>query len=245
MALMRSKKLFRQVFEFKETRCTIISDSENAIEAAISSIKSNRKQLEQYIRSHPKFLYSLEPVHVAKGPRVAKLMAEAAEKADVGPMAAVAGVLADLAVEKMVSKGAEVAVLENGGEAYAVSNTVIDIALSAGDAPLSRQMGFRLEEFPIGIATSSGVFSHALSFGDAEAVTIFAENAGLADAAATAVGNLVRGDDRREAIESGICKALSIKGVSGVLILYKEMVGKAGRLPRIIKVNAVDEMSKS
>jgi len=244
MVLVKSKNLFKQVFEFKETRCTIIADNESAIKAAISSIKSNRKRLERYIRKYPKFLYSLEPVHVDKGPKIAKLMAEASEKADVGPMAAVAGVLADLAVEKMVLKGAEVAVVENGGEAYAVSNMPIDVALLAGDSPLSKQIGFRLENFPVGVATSSGVFSHALSFGDAEAVTVFAENAGLADAVATAVGNLVRGDDYRGAIERGIDKALSIKGVSGVLILYKGMVGKAGQIPRMIKVNAADEASK-
>jgi len=241
MVLIESKNLFKQVFECKETRCTIIADSESAIKAAISSIKSNRKHLERYIRSHPKFLYSLEPVHVGKGPKIAKLMAEASEKADVGPMAAVAGVLADLAVEKMLLKGAEVAVIENGGEAYAVSNRPIDIALLAGDSPLSKHIGFRLENFPIGVATSSGVFSHALSFGDAEAVTIFAENAGLADAVATAVGNLVKGDDRSGAIERGINKALSVKGVKGVFILYREMVGKGGEIPQIIGVNAVDE----
>jgi hypothetical protein len=243
MVRIKLKNLFKRVFECKETRCTIIADSESAIKAAISSIKFNRKLLERYIRSHPKFLYSLEPVHVDKSPRVAKLMAEAAEKADVGPMAAVAGVLADLAVERMVLKGTKIAVVENGGEAYAVSNRPIDVVLVAGDSPLSKQIGFRLENFPVGVATSSGVFSHALSFGDAEAVTIFAEDAGLADAVATAVGNLVRGNDCREAIECGINKALSIKGVSGVLILYKGMVGKAGQIPRIIKVNAADEVS--
>ena len=50
-----------------------------------------------------------------------------------------------------------------------------------------------LTEFPIGVATSSGRFSHALSFGDAEAATVFCKNASLADAAATAVGNVVKG----------------------------------------------------
>jgi len=229
-------RTLRRVFNYKETRCTITSDSETAIDAAISSIKYRRTQLEEYIRNHPKFFCSLLPIEVSEGPSVAKLMAEAAEKANVGPMAAVAGVLADLAVEAMISKGAKVAVVEDGGEAYAISKRPVDVVLVAGDTPLSRHLGFRLERFPIGVATSSGLFSHALSFGEAEAVTIFAENAGLADAAATAVCNVVRGDDRRKAIERGITKALSIKGVKGVFILYGGLVGKAGQVPKIIKV---------
>ena len=237
MSLMKTKNLFKQDFQCKESMCTIISDKEDAIEAAISSIKSHREQLEKYIQDHPKFLYSLEPIHVDKGPKIAKLMAEAAEKAGVGPMAAVAGVLADLAVEDMVLNGAKVAVVENGGEAYAISNRPIDIALSAGDSPLSKRIGFRLEHFPMGIATSSGLFSHALSFGEAEAVTIFAENAGLADAVATAVGNLMKGDDHRGAIELGLNRGLSISGVKGVFIIYREMIGRAGQVPLIIRIN--------
>lgn len=237
VSLTKPKNLFKQDFQCKESKCTIISDKEDAIKAAILSIKSHREQLEKYIRGHPKFLYSLQPIHVDKGPKIVKLMAEAAEKAGVGPMAAVAGVLADLAVEDMVLNGAKVAVVENGGEACAVSNRPIDIALSAGDSPLSKQLGFRLVRFPMGIATSSGLFSHALSLGEAEAVTIFAKNAGLADAVATAVGNLVKGDDYRGAIELGLNRGLSINGVVGVFILYREMVGRAGQVPLIIGIN--------
>lgn len=237
MISTESTGLFKQAFEHKESRGIIISDSEDAIKAAISSIKLHRKELEKYIHEHPKFLYALQPVHVCNGPDVARLMAEATEKAGVGPMAAVAGVLADLAVEEMVRMGAEVAIAENGGETSLVSNRPMDVALSAGDAPLSKRVGFRLERFPTGVATSSGLYSHALSFGESEAVTIFAENAGLADAAATAVGNIVKGDDQRGAIERGIERALSIDGIKGAFIIYRGMVGMGGEVPLIIGVN--------
>lgn len=234
---MKTKNLFKQAFQFKETNCTIIADDESAINTAVSSIKYHRKQLEKYIQNHPKFLYSLQPVPVNKGPKIVRLMAEASEKANVGPMAAVAGVLADLAVEDMTLAGGEVAVVENGGEVSAISNQPVDIALSAGDSLLSRQIGFRLEKFPVGVATSSGLFSHALSFGEAEAATVFAVNAGVADAAATAVGNLIKGDDCRGAVERGIKEALDIQGVKGVFILYRGIVGKAGQVPQLIKVS--------
>jgi ApbE superfamily uncharacterized protein (UPF0280 family) len=151
-------------------------------------------------------------------------------------MAAVAGVLADLAVKDMVREGCEVAVVENGGEVSAVSNMTIDVALAAGDAPLSKRFGFRLTDFPAGIATSSGRFSHALSFGDAEAATVFCRDAGLADTVATAVGNVVKGEDCQKAIQAGINRALSIQGVEGVLIIYKGLTGTAGKIPQIIRV---------
>ena len=231
------KGLFRRVFELKDSRGTIIADKENAIDVAVESIRRNRELLENFAESHRLFLESLKPVKVPAEPLVAKLMAEAALKAGVGPMAAVAGILADLAVADMVAEGCRIAVVEDGGEVSAVSKEPIDVAVGVGDAPLSNRFGFRLTEFPVGIATSSGVFSHALSFGDAEAATIFCGSAGLADAAATAVGNVVKGDDVQAAIHRGIERAVSIQGVKSALIIYKGFVGTAGKIPQIIKID--------
>ena len=232
----KATPLLKQPFRYKETRGTIITDSKRALDVAKLAIKRNREQLEKYIQQHPTFLYSLEPVQINRGPEVVKRMAEASEEAGVGPMAAVAGVLADLAVEAMIQSGAEVAVVEDGGEASAMSTMPIDVALSAGHSLLSKRIGFRLKSFPVGVATSSGKYSHALSFGDADAATIFAQNAGLADATATAVGNVVKGSDECEAIKQGICRAKSIRGVKGVFILYEGKVGKAGEVPEIIGI---------
>ena len=229
--------MFKEAFQVKETQCIIIADKEQGIKTAVASLARNRKTLEEYAKPNPLFLYTLEPVVAPAKPLVARLMAEAAEKANVGPMAAVAGVLADLAVKDMIADGCRVAVVENGGEVSAVSDRPVDVALAAGDTPLSKRFGFRLTEFPIGVATSSGRFSHALSFGDAEAATVFCRDAGLADAAATAVGNVVKGEDCEAAVQRGIDKALSIEGVEGVLIIYKGFTGTAGKIPQIIKVN--------
>ncbi|MCX8154075.1 MAG: UPF0280 family protein [Candidatus Bathyarchaeota archaeon] len=232
------KSLLKESFIFKESRCMIIADKPEGIQAAKASIRQHRCKLEDYIKTNPKFFYSLAPVPVPRKPLIARLMAKAAEKANVGPMASVAGILADLAVKAMLRVGCKVAVVENGGEISAMANVPIDVAVAVGDTPLSKKFGFRLTEFPIGVATSSGRFSHALSFGDADAVTIFCKNAGLADAAATAVCNVVKGEDHQAAIQVGINKALSIQGVAGVLIIYRGFAGTAGKIPQIIKVNS-------
>jgi hypothetical protein len=233
--------LRRLKLQLKESRCTIITDKQEALEAAVSSIKSHREKLEEYIIQFPVFKMALGPIELEEGPEAARLMAEASRRAGVGPMAAVAGVLADLAVSDMLVTGAKVAVVENGGEAYLVSERPIDIAIQAGKTPLSRRVGFRLEEFPIGVATSSGLFSHALSFGEAEAVTIFGENAGIADAAATTVANVVKGEDEQKTIEKAVELGISIEGVQGVFIIYRGHVGLGGKLPTIMGVTPEEE----
>lgn len=236
LMIILTRNLIKKKFSINETVCTLIADKHEAIKVAEETILYHRKQLESYVKNHAEFLYSLKPLKIVNGPKVVRLMALASAKAGVGPMASVAGVLADLAVEAMIASGAKTAVVENGGEIAAISETPVDVALIAGDSPLSGRLGFRIEKFPVGVATSSGVYGHALSFGKAEAVTIFARNASLADAAATAVCNVVRGDNPDQAIRKGIKKAMSIKGVEGVLILYKGKVALAGEIPKIINI---------
>ena len=88
-----TRQLLKESFTHKESQCTLISDQQAAIQAAKESIKRDYLELELYVRANPKFLHTLTPVPVPDKPLVAKLMAEAAQKADVGPMAAVAGAI--------------------------------------------------------------------------------------------------------------------------------------------------------
>ncbi|MEM2280536.1 MAG: UPF0280 family protein [Candidatus Bathyarchaeia archaeon] len=233
--------LFRKSFSIKETRCTIITDRREAVQAAEETIVYHRKQLESYVKMHADFLYSIKPLEIADGPEIVRLMASASAKADVGPMASVAGAIADLAVEAMLACGAKTAIVENGGEISAMSESPVDVALFAGKSPLSGKLGFRIDKFPAGVATSSGVYGHALSFGEAEAVTVFAKSACLADAAATAICNVVRGENPDQAVKRSVEKAWTIDGVEGVLIIYKGKVALAGEIPKLIDLcNEID-----
>jgi hypothetical protein len=200
--------------------------------------------LEEYINDYPRFKHSFKPVEIKEGPIVVTRMAEAAKRSGVGPMAAVAGVLADLAVIEMIQLGARVAVVENGGEASIVTEGPIDIALQAGNSELSRRIGFRIPKGRLGLATSSGLYSHAWSFGDAEAVTIFADDAGTADAVATSVGNIIKGDEPEKVIQEGIDLALEISGVHGAFIIYRGKAGIGGRIPQLIKIEPSTEGRK-
>ncbi|MGQ9639607.1 MAG: UPF0280 family protein [Candidatus Bathyarchaeia archaeon] len=215
------------------------TDLYDAAEAAFNSIKSNRRILKRYIKNYPEFLYVLEPIPVERdASEIVIRMAEAAERAKVGPMAAVAGALADVAAERMVREGASIAVVENGGEISAKNDLDLKIAIYAGKSPLSGRLGFRLlpKDLPAGVATSSGTVGHALSFGFADSATVFAENAALADAAATAVGNAVSTGDVCSSISAGLEVAMRIKGVWGALVIKGGHVGVTGHLPTLLMV---------
>ena len=237
MLTITTRGLLKRPFNLKETSCTILTDREYYFKVAEASIRKHRSELEEYIKIFHEFKFSLAPFKVKDAPQSVTRMANAGSRAGVGPLAAVAGVIADLAVEDMVAAGAKVAVIEDGGEAYLISDRPIDIALKAGESELSKRVGFRFTEFPVGVATSSGLYSHALSFGVAEAATVFAENSGIADAAAPAVGNVILGDDVDGVIQKGINVGLAIEGVHGIFIFYKGKVGMGGKLPEIIGID--------
>lgn len=223
-----------------QTSVLIETDLKEAVEAALKAVYLHRLRLENYISRNPMFLLSLEPVEVLdEAPEVVKRMASAAHAANVGPMAAVAGALADLMVEAMASTRAEVMVVENGGEVSALSRRPVNVRVYAGStASLSGRVGFRLQpwDMPVGVGTSSATLGRGLSFGEADSATVFAVNAAVADAAATSVCNAVMGSDVEESIQRGLRTARTIPGVHGALIARGGFVGSVGKVPELIEV---------
>ncbi|MFX1391509.1 MAG: UPF0280 family protein [Promethearchaeota archaeon] len=240
-------KIYKTHFLEKESDVSIISDSKLAINYAKESFYFHRNILEQYIKKNKRFLTSFSPLKVKTSQKIIKIMADAAEICDVGPMAAVAGALSDLMRESMktqknVSKNetsqCNVALVENGGEISVDSQKPMKIALYAGDNELNLNLGFLIkkEDCPFGIGTSSATVGHAISLGLADAVTIFAENAALADAAATKVCNMVKGRDVEKSIKKGLDVIDDINGVTGAFISREDKVGQVGKIPQLIKI---------
>ena len=212
-----------------------------AIDAAIESIRRNRLELETYIKLKPSFAIALEPVTVdPTAPLIVLIMADAASKAGVGPMAAVAGGLADLAVEAMREVGSRTSIVEDGGEVSAVSDEPFIVGLYAGRNALGKGLGFKIKpsDCPIGVATSSATVSRAVSFGEADAATIFADNAADADAAATAICNSVVGEDLEESLRLGLETAKKMSFVRGAIIVRGDYVGSVGWVPALVKVDS-------
>jgi len=222
-----------------ESRIHLRSDSEEAMIGFLSDIRRHREDLRNYIRRYPDFQYALEPVRIAeRAPRIVRKMAESSRIAGVGPMASVAGALADLGLESMLKYGAKTAVIENGGEIAAITERPISVNIVSSNLDLSGRIGFYVtrEDCPVGIATSSSKTDHAISFGEADSVTVIADEASLADAAATAICNSVRDNDPRASIERGLLRSMEIRGLRGALIIREGLVGSAGKFPKIIKI---------
>lgn len=222
-----------------ESKIHMKSDRRGALLKAIEDIKHHREMLLRYIRSHSEFQYALRPVKVEDdAPIVVRRMTESSKRAEVGPMASVAGTLADLGLESMLEYGVRVAVVENGGEIAAYTEQPISVTILSSSLDFSGKIGFYItrEDCRLGIATSSSKTEGAISFGEADSVTVVAENASLADAAATAVCNSVLGSDVKGSIQQGLQRCLKIPGVRGAIIIREGQAGLTGRLPRIVRV---------
>jgi ApbE superfamily uncharacterized protein (UPF0280 family) len=152
-----------------------------------------RDLLERYIEQHPAFLTSLEPIAVEdNAPGIVTEMAEAARKAGVGPMAAVAGAIAEFVGNELLAFSPEI-IIENGGDIYLKSLKKRLIGIYAGKSLLTGKIALEISggDTPMGICTSSGTVGHSLSFGKADAAIVLSKSATLADAAATAIGNII------------------------------------------------------
>jgi uncharacterized protein len=188
-----------------------------------------RQQLEDYIKKRDEFRTSLKPLPTPEdAPRIVKDMVEAGQKANVGPMAAVAGAIAEFVGKELLEFSPEI-IIENGGDIFLKINTLKVVGIYAGQSPLTGKIGLEInpQDTPLGICTSSGTVGHSLSFGNADAVVIVAESATLADAAATAVCNMVKKPDD---INSAIASGRNINGIKGIIIIMGGDIGVWGSL---------------
>ena len=222
-----------------ESDVTVISEKNKYIKRGFSVLHSARKRLKGYIAQHPEFEKSYDPLSVMSEEPVIRRMSQASELTGVGPMAGVAGVLADLMSEAMLEAGASIAVVENGGEIMITSSDDIYIGLFSLTTILKGTVGFLFKggSPPVGLGTSSGTFGHATSLGEADTVTVFAANAGIADAAATRIANAVKGEDIEDSIEKGLAVAEELDIVRGVFIGRSELIGTYGDLPELISID--------
>jgi ApbE superfamily uncharacterized protein (UPF0280 family) len=228
--------MIRAPFVFRETIATILADKAEHIDAAKSGMLAARNVLEAYIARDPFFLATIEPYVPDSDEVVITRMARASQKAGVGPMAAVAGTIAWSGVEAMADAGAGFGVIDNGGDIALVSDRPVRVGVHAGEARLSDRIAFVVppQEKILGICTSSATVGHSLSFGIADAVTIFSHDVSLADAWATSVCNQIRPDDQ------AILKQVNPDEVAGVFAIMGETLVKWGNLPPLVSA-VVDE----
>lgn len=226
--------MYTKKFEHKDTILEVKADRDIG-DFVGKSIVERRQELDAYITRDRGFQVSFEPVKLKpRAPEIARIMAAAAEKAGVGPMAAIAGAVSELLVREAVKEGVRWIIAENGGDICLYGDRDFVISLHAGESPLSNKIGFSLNpgKKAYGVCTSSASVGHSISLGKSDAVTVFARSATVADAFATAIGNNVR--EVKDGIE--FAKEFIGNGIDGVVIIKGSEIGKVGRLPEIVRV---------
>jgi ApbE superfamily uncharacterized protein (UPF0280 family) len=206
-----------------------IRSRRNLKDKALDSVLKHRRSLESYIGQHPLFLTTLEPYRAEAGaPVIVKEMARISQLADVGPMAAVAGAIAEAVGRDLLAYSPEV-IVENGGDIFLRTSKKRLVGIYAGQSSFTKSIALEImpRETPLGICTSSGTVGHSLSLGCADAVIVLSPSTALADAVATALGNIVKGaDDIPRAIE----KAESIEGLRGLVVIVGDKMGVWGKV---------------
>lgn len=201
----------------------------NLSDKALDSVLKHRASLENYIEHHPLFLTTLEPYQAeAEAPAIVKEMARVSQLTGVGPMAAVAGAIAEAVGKDLLVFSPEV-IVENGGDVFLRISKRRLVGIYAGQSCFTNKIALEIVPggTPLGICTSSGTVGHSLSLGRADAVIALSPSAALADAAATALGNIVSSpDDIPKAIE----KAQTISGLQGVVVIVGDKMGAWGKV---------------
>jgi hypothetical protein len=202
----------------------------NLSRKAFRALQKYRDSLERYIAGHADFLTSLEPVSVEEdAPQIVKSMAEAANRVGVGPMAAVAGAIAESVGAELTPLSREV-IVENGGDIFMKTTKTRAIGVYAGEpSPFTGKIALEIPPtgMPLGICTSSGTVGHSLSFGTSDACIVISRSTALADAAATAIGNRIRSADD---ISAGVEFARSVEGITGVVLIKDDRIGFWGEV---------------
>jgi len=222
--------MIREPFRFRETIATILADKPEHVTAAKQGMLTARQALEAYIARDPFFLSTFNPYTPDSDEEIIVRMASATRIAGVGPMAAVAGAIAWAGVEAMVDAGAVFGVIDNGGDIAIVSDRTIRVGVHAGQAVISNRIAFVVppQEKILGICTSSSTVGPSISFGIADAVTLFSHDVALADAWATSVCNQIRPDNQ------SILDVLNPDEVIGVFAIMGDSLVTWGHLPPLV-----------
>jgi len=192
-----------------------------------------RGQIESYINSHPLFKKTLLPYpQDEEAPEIIYSMIQVTRLCKVGPMAAVAGAIAEFVGKELLNYSSEV-IVENGGDIFIKSNKVRKVSIFAGRSPFSQRIILKIgaQENYIGICTSSGTVGPSLSFGKADAVTVISDSVLLADAVATSVGNIIKSE---KDIPEALVYARKIKGIKGVVIIKDDKMGLWGDINFVV-----------
>ena len=200
-----------------------------------------RYKLKNYIARNPDFKLALEPIKIPTNEDldlIVRKMYESSIRADVGPMACVAGTISELSLDYLVKKDSKYSIVENGGDIALVNDEKVICGIYSNNMVLGNNIGFeiRARKKPLGICTSSGKIGHSISFGQSDSVTVISKSPSLADGLATRIANDTYGETSEDKVARALETAENFKEFfDGALIISQDNIGTIGKIPRIVE----------
>ncbi|MBD3293365.1 MAG: UPF0280 family protein [Armatimonadia bacterium] len=207
-----------------ETDLMVLAERELRDEARAAA-REARRQIQSHGALRPEFLSARRPLPVEEpAPDIVFAMYGAGRAAGTGPMAAVAGAVAEHVARALSELSSEV-IVENGGDLFLITQRERLVAVSAPGSPMDGRMALVVPPGERGICTSSGTLGHSASAGRADAVVIAAPKGAVADAVATAAANRVTSPDD---IQAAVDFARGTAELEHVLIICGDALGTWG-----------------
>lgn len=235
--------MYFQEIDLEETHIRLRTDLKNHdLKRYIYKI---RYDLKNYILRNPDFRISLEPLKIVDEnlDLIVRTMHESSIKADVGPMACVAGTISELSVKYLIENDSKYSIVENGGDIAMINDEKVICGIYSNNEVLGNRIGFEISarKKPLGICTSSGKIGHSISFGQSDSVTVIADSPSTADGLATRIANSVTGNTSESRVSNALETAEEFREFfKGVLIISDENIGTVGKLPKIVETPQFD-----
>ena len=220
-AVCNPKGLVKFRVTIEESDLLIIAEK-NLKKEVTQELKKQREILKEFIRENPEFYYTFSPLKINSEKEIIRLMSESSLLTKTGPMASVAGAVAEIIGKKLLLYSSEV-IVENGGDIFLKMNREATVGIYAGNSPFSMKIGIKIppSETPVGIATSSGKIGHSFSYGKADSVTVISSSSTFSDGAATYFGNIVKEPSDFKRVKEELLNFPFIRGI--LVIVGKEL----------------------
>jgi len=181
--------------------------------------------VENYAAQNPSFLKSFIPLEKDENaPEIIRQMLDAAFEAKTGPMASVAGAIAEALVMNVVEKF-ETLIIENGGDIFLYSVNDVTCGFYTGTDFDNFGIFIKKSFMPCGISSSSAKIGHSLSFGASTLATVISRSGAAADAFATSLANKIRSEDT---LKNAVNECAVEKNVIGCAGIFKKKIAFAG-----------------
>jgi ApbE superfamily uncharacterized protein (UPF0280 family) len=210
-----------------ETTDLLIRAGKDLSVKAEQIVKELRGEIRKHIGMQEEFLTSYSPVkRLPRRPEIINNMYRASELTDTGPMASVAGAIAESLGNLLLQETEEI-IIENGGDVWLKVTEPVLINILSKSVYFHDNIILKIypDKTPCGICTSSGKIGYSFSYGRADSATVISGDAAFADAAATGACNLITNED---SLMDALAYCMKMEKTRGTVLIFRDRMALQG-----------------